>query len=92
MAMTRALCKEMALLAPGGAITVNAIAPGLTFSEATLSIIGSPEMAQPYLQNQTISRQETPDDLAGAVLYMCSDASDFMSGHIMVVDGGVSLY
>ena len=92
IAMTRSLCKEMALLAPEGEITVNAIAPGLTFSEATLSIIGSPEMAQPYLQQQTLKRQEVPADLAGAVLYLCSDASDFMSGHIMVVDGGVSLY
>jgi len=93
IAMTKALCKEVALLAPEGAITVNAIAPGATFSEAILEIEKSVSGAlDQYLMTQTIKHKITPEDISGAMLFLCSNASDYMSGHLLVYDAGVALY
>jgi 3-oxoacyl-[acyl-carrier protein] reductase len=94
IAITRALCKEVSLLAPEGAITVNAIAPGATFSEAIVDIeqtMGEGAL-DPYLMMQTIKHRITPEEMSGAMLFLCSNASDYMSGHLLVNDAGVSLY
>lgn len=93
IAMTRALCKEVALLAPEGKITINSFAPGATFTEALVGQVGgAEELLDDYLKMQSIAHKLMAEDMAGPMLFMCSDASDLMSGHLLVNDAGVSLY
>ncbi len=83
--MTRALARELGEFGIG----VNALAPGLTFSETVLqnpSITGF--QAEAVLQSRAFKRAETPDDLEGALVFLASDDSAFMTGQTLVVDGG----
>ena len=85
VAMTRTLARE---LGPHG-VCVNAIAPGLTMSEA---IAGDPawsgKAAEPTVASRAFRRAEMPDDLVGALLFLASGDSDFVTGQTLVVDGG----
>lgn len=81
IAFTRALARELG----DGGITVNAIAPGLTQSE---SVRSNPIYASSPLQNRAIDRDQVPEDLIGPLLFLCSDASAFMTGQTLAVDGG----
>jgi NAD(P)-dependent dehydrogenase (short-subunit alcohol dehydrogenase family) len=87
IAMTRGLARELGK----DGITVNAIAPGLTVSDGTA---GRPE----HLRNQAesirsraIQREERPEDLVGAVSFLASDDSAFMTGQTLAVDGGSAM-
>jgi NAD(P)-dependent dehydrogenase (short-subunit alcohol dehydrogenase family) len=83
--MTRALARELGEFGIG----VNALAPGLTFSETVLqnpSITGF--QAEAVLQSRAFPRVETPEDLEGALVFLASDDSAFMTGQTLVVDGG----
>ena len=85
VAMTRVLSRE---LGPYN-INVNAIAPGLTMSEAVAR--GSNYNADMIAANRdtrALKRNQTPEDLLGAVVFLASNESDFMTGQTMVVDGG----
>jgi len=68
-------------------IRVNAIAPGPTDTEATRSIVPEPILKQ-LLQQMPLSRLGTPNDLVGACLFLLSDASAWMTGQVVNVDGG----
>lgn len=85
VALTRCLAREL-----GDAnINVNAIAPGLTMSEGVLSnpdMTGAP--AQATLNSRAFKREQTPADLTGTLIYLCSSDSDFVTGHTVVCDGG----
>ncbi len=88
VAFTRALARELG----DDGITVNAIAPGLTMSEA---VAASPAFAPNKAANlagRAIKRDEMPDDLVGAVLFLCSSDSDFVTGQTLVVDGGSAMH
>jgi NAD(P)-dependent dehydrogenase (short-subunit alcohol dehydrogenase family) len=83
--MTRALARELGEFGIG----VNALAPGLTFSDTVLqnpSITGF--QADAVLQSRAFKRAETPEDLEGALVFLASDDSAFMTGQTLVVDGG----
>lgn len=85
VAMTRCLARE---LGPHS-ICVNAIAPGLTMSEAVAENDdwGGPA-AQATVASRALKREQVPADLVGTLLYLASDASDFVTGQTLVVDGG----
>lgn len=85
VAMTRSMARE---LGPHR-VLVNAIAPGLTMSEAIAdNPLWSGEAAQPTVKSRALQRDQTPEDLIGALIYLASDECGFMTGQAMVVDGG----
>ena len=74
-------------------VTVNAIAPGMMFTEAHLSRFPDEESARSYAagfaeQNIPMGRVGTPEDLAGALLFLVSDAASYVTAHTLTVDGG----
>ena len=85
IAMTRSLARE---LGPDN-VAVNAIAPGLTLVEATEYVPA--ERHQLYVDGRAISRRQMPEDVVGAVLFLLSDAADFITGQLLPVNGGFVL-
>jgi NAD(P)-dependent dehydrogenase (short-subunit alcohol dehydrogenase family) len=75
-------------LGPDG-ITVNAIQPGATFTEIERKTV-TPGQRERIVAMQCIPRQEVPEDLVGAVLFLASDASAFVTGQSINLDGGVT--
>jgi NAD(P)-dependent dehydrogenase (short-subunit alcohol dehydrogenase family) len=85
MAMTKALARELG----DDNICVNALAPGLVMSEGIeRSAEWSPERRQRIINSRCIKRTQVPDDLVGAMLFLASPDSDFITGQTIVVDGG----
>ncbi len=84
------LTKGMAIdLGPLG-INVNGIGPGYFKTELTEKLVADPSFSQ-WLINRTPSRRwGDVGDLAGAAVFLASDASRFVNGHILYVDGGVT--
>jgi 3-oxoacyl-[acyl-carrier protein] reductase len=72
-------------------ICVNTLAPGSTLSEAnpTPEII---KMREAAVQKRVIKRVQTPEDLIGPMLFLVSPDSDFMTGQMLVADGGTKFY
>jgi 3-oxoacyl-[acyl-carrier protein] reductase len=81
--MTNSLARELG----GHGITVNAIMPGPVFTEIPRATV-TPEQKQKLVAAQCIARPQTPDDLLGTVLFLASDASAFLTGQSITVDGG----
>jgi NAD(P)-dependent dehydrogenase (short-subunit alcohol dehydrogenase family) len=82
ISMTRSLSRELG----ADGITVNAIAPGLVRVPATDYV--PEERKQLYVRGAAIQRPQVPADLIGAVVYFLSDASGFVSGQILPINGG----
>jgi 2-deoxy-D-gluconate 3-dehydrogenase len=82
--LTKAFANEWA--AKG--VNVNAIAPGYMDTDNTEALRNNPERARQILERIPAGRWGKPEDLAGAVVYLASSASDYVHGHILVVDGG----
>ena len=82
--LTRALANEWA--AKG--INVNAIAPGYMATDNTEALRNDPNRSRQILERIPAGRWGEPKDLAGAAVFLCSAASDYIHGHIVAVDGG----
>ena len=82
--LTKALANEWA---PKG-INVNAIAPGYMATDNTAALRKDPERSRQILERVPAGRWGEPNDLAGAAVFLCSSASDYVHGHVLVVDGG----
>lgn len=78
----------MARALGGSGINVNAIAPGYTTTEASLGQRDSDGTFQLATSEQTFQRREEPKDLLGAAVFLASEASDFITGQVLYVDGG----
>jgi NAD(P)-dependent dehydrogenase (short-subunit alcohol dehydrogenase family) len=74
-------------LGPQG-VRVNAIAPGVVETPLTAQIKADPAWYDAYAKKSALGRWATPDELAGAVVYLASDASSFVTGSVLHVDGG----
>jgi NAD(P)-dependent dehydrogenase (short-subunit alcohol dehydrogenase family) len=85
VAFTRSLAKEVG----GDSIHVNCVAPGFTMSEGVQS---HPEVIEALrdvsVAARTIKRDQVPEDVVGAVVFLCTPAADFITGQTMVIDGG----
>jgi 2-deoxy-D-gluconate 3-dehydrogenase len=82
--LTKALANEWA----ARGIDVNAIAPGYMATDNTQALRDDPERSRQFLERIPAGRWGTPGDLAGAVVFPASRASDYVNGHLLVVDGG----
>jgi 2-deoxy-D-gluconate 3-dehydrogenase len=82
--LTRAFANEWA--AKG--INVNAIAPGYMATDNTTALRDDPVRNRAILERIPAGRWGQPADLAGAAVFLCSPASDYVHGHVLVVDGG----
>lgn len=69
-------------------INVNAIAPGYMATEMTEALRKDEQRNKEILSRIPAGRWGTPDDLKGAAVFLASDASDYVNGHTIVVDGG----
>src|SRR5438445_9119846 len=85
VAFTRALAKELGK----DAIHVNCVAPGFTISTG---VEEHPEVIEALrdvsVAARTLQRDQTPEDVVGAVVFLCTPAADFVTGQTMVIDGG----
>jgi len=85
VALTRALAKELGK----DSINVNCVAPGFTMSEG---VKANPEVVEKLrdasIAARTIQRDQVPEDVVGAVVFLCTPAADFITGQTMVIDGG----
>jgi 3-oxoacyl-[acyl-carrier protein] reductase len=82
--LTRALAREVG----GDGINVNAITPGLTIADENQRRMLSEEYLAPRRQARAFKRDQHPEDLVGAVVFLASSASDFITGQTLNVDGG----
>jgi NAD(P)-dependent dehydrogenase (short-subunit alcohol dehydrogenase family) len=83
------LTRSMAKLVGGDNITVNAIAPGTIGTEATMDAVqGHEDALNARIQTQAIKRLGQAGDLSGVLTFLCSDGADWMTGQVVVVDGG----
>ncbi|HEY0606427.1 MAG TPA: SDR family oxidoreductase [Herpetosiphonaceae bacterium] len=84
------LTKTAALEYARRGIRVNAICPGYTRTPMVERVFEqAPEMQAKVTQAMPIGRIGTPEEIAGAIVYMCSDSAAFMTGHALVLDGGL---
>jgi 2-deoxy-D-gluconate 3-dehydrogenase len=82
--LTKALANEWA----SKGINVNAIAPGYMATDNTSALRNDPHRSRQILERIPAARWGAPEDMAGAALFLCSSASDYVHGHILAVDGG----
>jgi len=81
---TRALARELG----SDKINVNVVLPGLTLSDTQLASSQPGYLSGDYDRQRALQRAQYPEDLVGTVLYLLSDASDFVTGQSFNVDGG----
>jgi NAD(P)-dependent dehydrogenase (short-subunit alcohol dehydrogenase family) len=84
-----AMLTEVAALEMGPkGVRVNAIAPGLVMTAATSPLKDLPGVVDEYVENTPLGRYADPDEIAEVALFLASDASGFMNGSLVSVDGG----
>jgi NAD(P)-dependent dehydrogenase (short-subunit alcohol dehydrogenase family) len=85
VALTRALAKELG----GDEVLVNCVAPGFTMSEGVKenqAVVKA--LRDVSLASRTLKRDQEPEDVVGAVVFLCGPGSTFVTGQTMVIDGG----
>lgn len=87
LSMTETLAVEVA----GIGVRVNAIAPGLVETRFASSIVQNPTLREHVVRRTPLGRYGQPDEIAGAAVYLLSDAASFVTGHALVVDGGMMI-
>jgi len=84
------LTKTLAVELGADNIQVNAIAPGLVQTKFAQALWGNPELLDHVLAQTPAGRIGQPSDISGIALYLASSASDFTTGAVFVLDGGIS--
>ncbi|MDP3987554.1 MAG: glucose 1-dehydrogenase [Candidatus Levybacteria bacterium] len=82
------LTREMALDFASKCININSIAPGVIDTDMTKPFLTNEAAKKLFLEKTPVGRVGTPDDIAYGAVYLASPESDFVTGHILVIDGG----
>jgi 3-oxoacyl-[acyl-carrier protein] reductase len=85
IALTKTVAKELA----GRGVNANAVAPGFIETEMTAAL--SPEIREEYKKLIPAGRYGTPEDVADVVAFLASEASSYLTGHLLFVDGGMMM-
>jgi NAD(P)-dependent dehydrogenase (short-subunit alcohol dehydrogenase family) len=72
-------------------IRVNSVAPGVVDTPIAELVVHNPELASQYLRTIPLGRFGQPRDIANAVLFLASDEASYITGHMLVLDGGQTL-
>ena len=83
---TKSLAAEWA---PAG-VRVNALAPG--YVKTDMAPVDEPQYQRYWVQDAAMQRYASPEEIAPSVVYLASDASSFMTGSVVVIDGGYTLW
>ena len=81
--LTRQLAKEI-----GSKVRVNAIAPGLIKTRFAEALWGNEDLLKRVIDTNPMGRIGSPDEIAGAVVFLVSDAASYVNGEVIVIDGG----
>ncbi len=81
--LTRQLALEI-----GGKVRVNAVAPGLVKTRFAEALWGNEEILDRVISSNPMGRIGLPDEIAGAVVFLASDAASYINGEVIVIDGG----
>lgn len=81
--LTRQLAREV-----GGKVRVNAVAPGLVKTRFAEALWGNEAILERVLAANPMGRIGVPDEVAGAIVFLASDAASYVNGEVLVVDGG----
>jgi NAD(P)-dependent dehydrogenase (short-subunit alcohol dehydrogenase family) len=81
--LTRQLAREL-----GGRVRVNAVAPGLIKTRFAEALWGNEAILDRVISSNPMGRIGLPDEIAGAVAFLASDAASYVNGEVMVIDGG----
>ena len=87
VSMTKAFAKECGPLG----IRVNALLPGLTETKFAKALFDNKNVYHSFIDKVALGRHAKPEEMAGAVLYLVSDAASYTNGECIVVDGGLTL-
>jgi NAD(P)-dependent dehydrogenase (short-subunit alcohol dehydrogenase family) len=94
-AMTKAsiisMTQTLAVEVGGRGVRVNAIAPGLVDTKFAAAIVTNESLKKMWMERTPQGRVGLPDDIAGAALYLASDAASYVNGHVLVIDGGLTV-
>jgi NAD(P)-dependent dehydrogenase (short-subunit alcohol dehydrogenase family) len=86
ISMTQTLAFELG----GSKIRVNAIAPGLVETKFAAAIVQNPMLREHVVNRTPLARHAQPPEIAGAAVYLLSDAASFTTGTVLTVDGGLT--
>lgn len=85
------LTKTLAVELGPSRIRVNCIAPGLVETRFAQTLLANDELVKRYVERAPLGRVGRPEEIAGLALYLASDASSYLTGQTIVVDGGFSI-
>jgi gluconate 5-dehydrogenase len=85
--LVRALAAEYGPLG----ITSNAIAPGFFATETNAKMVADPTVASYFEKRTPMGRWGRPEEIAGAAVFLASDAASYVNGHVLTVDGGATI-
>ena len=84
ISMTKGFAKELG----GAGVRVNAIAPGVVETQFARLLIDTKEIHDRIVEMTPLGRHAQPNEMVGAAIYLASDASSFVTGSVLVADGG----
>ncbi len=87
LSMTKTLAYELA----ANKIRVNAIAPGFVDTKFAAAVLKNETLLEEVLRMTPLKRYAQPDEIAGGALYLASDSASYLTGHTLVIDGGMTI-